>query len=121
MTDQPRRRATFWVLCAVSVISLTWSQRNTDFLPQRFVLTAVSTVERILTSVGRGFVGTVTSVRELRDLRQEHALLLEELREYRSVATDLEVLRRENDRLREQLRFVERLEFSAVPARVIGK
>lgn len=121
MTDISRRRTTFWVLCAVSVVSLAWSQRNADFLPQRIVLSAIGTVERVISSVGRGVAGTVTSVRELRDLRREYTLVLDQLQEYRSVATDLEVLSRENDRLREQLGFLERIEFRALPARVVGK
>lgn len=115
------RRITFWVLLLVSLVSIGWSQRTSGFAPQRFVLSIVGVFQHGVTSTGNAVQNTIRSVSELRNLRREYNDLLEELQEYRSVASDLAALERENERLSAQLGFLERLDYEAIPAQIVGK
>ena len=71
--------------------------------------------------VRRTFVSTITSVRELGELRQDYLDLVEQVRSFEAGAADIAELERENARLREQLGYAESLPAAAIPAQIVGK
>lgn len=115
------QRLSFWILFVASLLSIGWSRRGSDFFPQRIALGIVGGLQHTVSAVGTATVGTVRSVSDLRNLRKEYDLLLEELQRYRSVASDLDALVQENARLRSQLGFLENSEYQVIPGKVIAK
>ena len=111
----------FAVLLLTSLVLMSVSTARERFRPAEAGLTIVSSVQELFFHVG-DFVGsTINSVRELGELQQQYEAVLEELRRYEGVRTDVEELRREVDRLEQVLGFSESLDYRNVPARVVGK
>jgi rod shape-determining protein MreC len=67
------------------------------------------------------FSRTVLSVRELADLRREHAELLRRLARYEELERSNAEISQENARLREQLGFVRTVRYRQIPAEIIGR
>jgi len=72
-------------------------------------------------SIKTFFTGTVTSIQELRELRSEYNQLRIRIGEYQKMEREYVALKAENDRLREQLAFTEKLEYSFTPAEIVAK
>ena len=89
--------------------------------PKEAGQSVVALLQQGTSSVGRFFSDTVTSIRELAALREQYDQLLQEVREYETIADDVELLRAENERLREALEFDRSIELESIPARVIAK
>lgn len=71
--------------------------------------------------VQRTVVSSITSVRELGELREDYLELVEQLRSFEAAAADVAELERENARLREQLGYAESLPATTIPAQIVGK
>jgi len=100
---------------------LVFSTSRERFRPAEAGMTLVSAVQELVFHVG-DFVGsTINSVRELGELQTQYEAVLEELRRYEGVRSDVEELRREVDRLERVLGFSESLDYRNVPARIVGK
>lgn len=109
------------VLLTVSVVLLAFSTARDRFRPAEVGLSAVSIVQETVFHVS-DFVGsTVNSVRELGELQRQYEAVLQELRRYEGVRNDVVALRREVERLEQVLGFSESLDYTNVPARIIGK
>jgi rod shape-determining protein MreC len=63
----------------------------------------------------------VLSVKELADLREEHAYLLKQLERYEELERSNAEIYQENARLREQLEFAKTLHFKRIPAQISGR
>jgi rod shape-determining protein MreC len=64
---------------------------------------------------------TVLSVRELADLRKEHAELLKQLERYEELERSSAEIYQENIRLREQLNFSKTIHYNRIPAEISGR
>jgi rod shape-determining protein MreC len=64
---------------------------------------------------------TVLSVQELATLRREYAELTDRMTRYEQLERTSAEIRRENNRLREQLGFAETISFRHIPAQIIGR
>lgn len=65
--------------------------------------------------------GFFTSVRELTELRKEYEILTKKLQDYEYLQRDNAEIRKENERLREQLSFSQTISEGNYPALVIGR
>jgi len=116
-----RNSLTLAVLVVLCLISLGVSTESMSLRPKEIGQSFVAVFQQSFSAVGRFFAGTVNSIRELSVLREQHDALLEQMREYETIADDVDLLRAENERLREALEFEQTLPFTSLPARVIGK
>jgi len=64
---------------------------------------------------------TVLSVKELADLRKEHAELLKQLERYEELERSSAEIYQENIRLREQLNFSKTIRYNRIPAEISGR
>lgn len=112
---------TLVVLIVVSLVSLGVSSDSMNMRPKEVGQSVVALFQQGASGLGRFFSDTVTSIRELSALREQYDVLLEQVREYENIADDIELLRAENERLREALGFDRSIELESIPARVIAK
>lgn len=115
------RRAVPVVLLAASLVVLTVSTRSLAGLPERVGVTVLGFFQKGFSAVG-GFVSdTIASIAELKRLREDYDELSEKLEAYTNMERGNAELREENERLKAQLGFSERLAYERVPARVVAK
>jgi rod shape-determining protein MreC len=119
--DKHRSGALLAVLVTVSVVSLAFSTTRDRFRPAEVGLSVVSAAQETVFYVGDFVSSTVNSVRELGELQQQYESVLQELRRYEGVRSDVVELRREVERLERVLGFSESLDYTNVPARIVGK
>ncbi|NBF40986.1 MAG: rod shape-determining protein MreC [Spirochaetes bacterium] len=119
--DDHRAGVLLAVLVLISVVLLAVSTARERFRPAEAGLTVVSSVQELVFHIGDFFGSTINSVRELGELQQQYDAVLEELRRYEGVRTDVEELRREVERLEQVLGFSESLDYRNLPARIVGK
>jgi rod shape-determining protein MreC len=116
-----RDRLTLAVLVVVCLVSLGVSTDSMSLRPKEVGQSVVAVFQQAGAAIGRFFAGTVTSIRELSELRRQHDELLADVRQYEGITDDIALLRAENQRLREALEFEQRLPYENIPARVVGK
>lgn len=83
--------------------------------------TVLSTLELGVHTVSSGVVGVFTAVRQLGALRRENAELTEKLRNYESMLRANAEIRKENERLKEQLDFSDTIAQRSIAARIIAR
>jgi rod shape-determining protein MreC len=108
-------------MLVVSIITLTVSTRSLVGVPQQVGLSILSFVQRGFNSVSSFFSETAASIVELRRLQQSHDELLAQLELLTNQQRSFSELRGENDRLKEQLGFQARQNYSAIAGRIIAK
>jgi rod shape-determining protein MreC len=116
-----RNKITFGVLVVLCLVSLALSTGSLSLSPKEWGEGIVGLFQQAAAAIGRFVGGTVSSVREVRNLRRDYAALLEQVREAEAIADEVDLLQTENDRLRSALDFQESLDYEYVPARVIAK
>ena len=121
MKRSRRTAITTIVLVIVGLTTIVLSGSQNGFYPEQIVRGVLSGSQRFFAATGRTISGTVRSVGELRQLREDYEGLLEELERYQRIEGNIAVLTAENARLREQLGFVARSENPLLAARVIAK
>ncbi|MFP3958738.1 MAG: rod shape-determining protein MreC [Spirochaetaceae bacterium] len=109
------------VFVLISLVLLAFSTSRERFRPAEVGLSAVSVLQQAASEVGNFAASTLNSVRELGELQAQYDAVLEELRRYEGIRSDVEELRREVERLEDVLGFSESLDYENVPARIIGK
>lgn len=112
---------TLIVIVIACLVSLGIDTNSFRVKPKEVGLSVVGLFQQGFSAIGSFLSGTVTSIRELRDLNREYDALREQLREYENVAGDIALLQSENERLRRALEFSEQLVIENIPARVIAK
>lgn len=116
-----RDSLTLTILVLACFVSLTVSTESMRMRPGEVGQSVVALFQQATASLGRFFADTVTSIRELSELRRQHDDLLTQVRRYETIADDITQLQAENLRLREALGFQADLPHEALPARVIAK
>lgn len=118
-----RRRKGLTLLSALSLslILLVVDTGNLSLNPARWGYALFSTVQKGYSGVGLFLRSTVTSIGELRRLREEYEAVREKMEDYQVIQRDLVNLREENERLKGLLGFTEELEYIHYPARIIAK
>lgn len=111
----------FVVLVVLSLLLMILSTGVAVIRPKQAALRVGTTVQNATHAVGTFFSRTVTSVRELSELRNEYVALLERVRTLEAAETDIEELNNEIARLEQILGFSQDIELQNIPARVVGK
>lgn len=127
MSDhQPRaagrgHRAVAPILLAASLLCLTVSTRSLEGLPESLGLTVFGFFQRGFSAIGSLVSDTVSSIAELRRLRENYRELSAKLERYTNMERGLAELRDENKRLKEQLGFAQEIAFQRTAARIVAK
>ncbi len=116
-----RRNLAFILALGASLLILLISTNSLAGVPQRVGLTVLSFFQKGFDAVGGFASGTLSSVSELRDLRARYRDLVDRMEEYRNLERSLTDLKRENERLRSQLGYLDESRFRAASARIIAK
>jgi rod shape-determining protein MreC len=116
-----KRGVVFTCLLLLCLLLMLFSNRNVVLEPKKVGQSFFSVFQLSVHAVTNWFTNTVTSIRELKRLRSELDEARERLMEYERVSRDLAELRRENQELRDQLGFAERLPFRYIAAQVIAR
>lgn len=106
---------------AVSVITLVVSTRSMAGFPERVGLSVLSFLQRGFDGVGKFTSETVNSISELRRLEQSHKALLSRVESLGNLEREYADLKRENDRLHEQLGFISNAKYSSISAKIIAR
>jgi rod shape-determining protein MreC len=109
------------VLVVLCLVSLGISTESMSLRPKEVGQSFVAVLQQSASAIGRFFAGTINSIRELSDLREQYDGLLDQMRQYETIADDIELLQAENARLREALGFEKSIPYVSLPARVIAK
>lgn len=107
-----------YLLISFTLLIVTSSSVKIDL--KKAGVTVVSVVQRGGAEIGRFFRRMVNSVGELRRLRENYEALQEQLQEYRVNERQIAEMRKENERLREQLAYSETLMGTYFAAEIIG-
>ena len=111
----------FISLVLVSILLLMFSTRGFIFDVKNTGLSLYSGVRGGLYEMSSFVSRTVLSVKELADLRKEHAELLIQLQRYEELERSNAEIYQENIRLRDQLGFSRTLRFRRIPAQISGR
>ncbi|WP_460056181.1 rod shape-determining protein MreC [Spirochaeta dissipatitropha] len=109
------------ILLSVGILSLTFSRDNAQTGLQYGALTVLGSFQRGAAGIGQFFSGTVTSIRELGELREQYDLLAARLNEMEENVSDIEELYIENLRLKEAMEFSSNTSMLNIPAQIIAK
>lgn len=107
------------VLLSGSLLAVSSGEFILDF--KKIGFTVFSSVQKGVFTVSSGIQKAFTSVKELSILREEYSILTEKLKNYEYLQRDNAEIRKENERLREQLGFSKSLTQKNYPALVIGR
>lgn len=88
---------------------------------QRLGFTVLSSMQKGVHVVVSGVTGTVTAVRDMANLKKEYKILTEKLQDYEYMQRNNTEIRKENERLREQLDFARSAANKNISAQIIGR
>jgi len=111
----------FISLFIISAALLMFSNLNLVFDAKNIGLSIFSGIRGGINEVSSFVSRTVLSVRELADLRKEHAELLRQLERYEELQHSNAEIYQENIRLRDQLGFAQALRYRHIPAQISGR
>lgn len=111
----------FIVLVIISSVMLTFSSGKFVVNFKKIGFSVVSSIEKAFHYVSDGVVNTVNSVGELRKLKKEYNELVIKLENYEQMQRSNADIRKENERLREQLDFSISLDEKNIPAQIISR
>lgn len=83
--------------------------------------TVVSTLSKGVSQVTGAVTGVVTYVHDMASLQKEYALLTEKLKDYEYMQRSNTEIRKENERLKEQLGFASELQYKNIAAQIIAR
>lgn len=109
------------VLVLFSGVMLAFSSGGFVISFKQVGFALVSSLQKGVHAVAAGVGSTVNAVHELARLREENAALTEKLRNYEYLQRTNTEIRKENERLKEQLDFSQSVEQRNFPARIIGR
>lgn len=81
----------------------------------------ISLIQKGSSSAISAVTGIVTSIRDIAVLQKEYKELSEKLKDYEFMQRNNVEIRKENERLREQLQFASEIEYKNIPAQIIGR
>jgi rod shape-determining protein MreC len=111
----------FVILIIISTLLLLISSRNFIFGVKNTGLTFFSGVRGGIYELSSLVSRTVLSIKELTNLRKEHADLLKQLDRFEELERSNAEIYQENIRLKEQLDFSKTLKYRRIPAQISGR
>lgn len=111
----------FLILLFLSGLALAFSGGGFVVNFQRVGFSVVTSLQKAVYSVCDGVSGVFTAVAELKSLKAENQELKEKLKNYEFLQRNNTEIRKENERLREQLQFTTHIEQKNFPAQIIGR
>lgn len=111
----------FAVLLIFSGAMLAFSSGSFVINLQEVGFSVFTSMQKGLHAVTSGVSNTLNAVHELSQLREENALLVEKLKNYEQMQRSNTEIRKENERLKEQLHFSAQLEQKNYVAQIIGR
>ncbi|MBO7484582.1 MAG: rod shape-determining protein MreC [Spirochaetaceae bacterium] len=108
-----------FVLISSVILGLSTGGFIIDFKQVGF--SAISSVQQGVHAVSSAITGTFSALRDLKELRKEHEILTEKLKDYEYLQRNNAEIRLENNRLREQLGLSESLNTKNYPAYIIAR
>lgn len=108
------------ILILISGISLGFSSGGFVISFKNVGFAALSSLEKGIHNVSDGVVNFFTSIGEISKLQKEYDALTEKLKDYEYLQRSNTEIRKENERLREQLDFASSNEYKNYAARIIG-
>ena len=111
----------FLILLFLSGLALAFSGGGFVVNFQRVGFSVVTSLQKAVYSVCDGVTGVFTAVVELKSLKAENQELKEKLKNYEFLQRNNTEIRKENERLREQLQFATHIEQKNFPAQIIGR
>lgn len=111
----------FLILLFLSGLALAFSGGGFIVNFQRVGFSVVTSLQKAVYSVCDGVTGVFTAVAELKSLKAENQELKEKLKNYEFLQRNNTEIRKENERLREQLQFATHIEQKNFPAQIIGR
>ncbi|WP_461254975.1 rod shape-determining protein MreC [Treponema sp. R80B11-R83G3] len=111
----------FVILIIISTLLLLISSRNFIFGVKNAGLSFFSGVRGGIYELSSFVSRTVLSIKELTNLRKEHADLLKQLDRYQELERSNAEIYQENNRLKEQLDFSRTLRYRRIPAQISGR
>lgn len=111
----------FIILVIVSAVMLTFSSGRFVVNFKKIGFSVVSSIEKGVHYVTSGVKNTVNSVGELRKLRKDYNELVIKLENYEQMQRSNADIRKENERLKEQLDFSISLDEKNIPAQIIAR
>lgn len=127
---KPKSRFTFYfsiselifiVLILISSITLGFSSHSFVLNIKRVGFSIFSTAEKGVVTVTRGVRNTVNSAKELRKLKNDYDELVSKLENYEQMQRSNADIRKENERLKEQLGFSIYMEEKNIPCQIISR
>lgn len=109
------------LMIAFSGISLGFSGGGFIVNFDKLGFTVFSSLQKAVHTVENVFTGTVTAVRDMAHLRSEYQQLTEKLKDYEFLQRNNTEIRKENERLKEQLDFATEIKYRNIPAQIIGR
>lgn len=109
------------VLILTSGLFLGFSSGSFVVSFSKIGFTVVSTLSKGVSQVTGAVTGVVTYVHDMASLQKEYALLTEKLKDYEYMQRNNTEIRKENERLKEQLQFATDLEYRNIAAQIIGR
>jgi rod shape-determining protein MreC len=111
----------FLVLISVNVVILIFSTNSMLVSPKSLGMSFLSIFQEGINNTVTWFSGTINSMNELKNLKEEYDSTLEKLTAYEQMDRNFDEVNRENELLREQLGFSRTLEIHHISARIIAK
>ena len=111
----------FLILLFLSGLAIAFSGGGFVVNFQRVGFSVVTSLQKAVYSVCDGLTGVFTAVAELKSLKAENQELKEKLKNYEFLQRNNTEIRKENERLREQLQFATHIEQKNFPAQIIGR
>jgi rod shape-determining protein MreC len=108
-------------LLVASLLCLLISTRSLEGVPESLGLTIFGFFQRGFSAVGTFASDTVSSIAELRRLRDNYRELSAKLERYTNMERGIAELRDENKRLKEQLGFSQEIAYQRIAARIVAK
>lgn len=109
------------LMIAFSGISLGFSGGGFIVNFDKLGFTVFSSLQKAVHAVENVFTGTVTAVRDMAHLRSEYQQLTEKLKDYEFLQRNNTEIRKENERLKEQLDFATEIKYRNIHAQIIGR
>lgn len=111
----------FILLLLISSFSLAFSSGSFVLNIKNIGFSILSTIEKGVSTSVKAVTNTVNSVGELRKLKKEYDQLVIKLEKFEQLQRSNADIRKENERLKEQLDFISSIEEKNIPAQIISR
>ncbi len=118
----------FWFSEIILIILLFISSNMLIFSSGRFIInfktvgfTVFSSMQKQVGVVTDFLTGTFTALRDMQNLQREYDILTEKLKDYEYLQRSNAEIRKENERLKEQLDFANSIQYRNIAGQIIGR